>query len=219
MGTAASIEGPMNIFLLLCLALLTPSSALIQAPLHGRYAVRAVHGSDIEMIARAAPKTAVKKAVKTAPKKAAKAVPKKAVPKKAVPKPVAKKIVKKAAPKIVKKASAPKKAAPKKAATKDARKPTSRLTGSRGIINMAPAGQVKRDPKQEAYMKQRKASIKKQNAESARAKAIMAKQIGKPVSRPLFAPQKGYGLSAFKFNNPFLSAKEQARRAKSSRFY
>tara|TARA_B100000519_G_C14221566_1_gene427827 strand:- start:780 stop:1391 length:612 start_codon:yes stop_codon:yes gene_type:complete len=203
----------MNIFLLLCLALLTPSSALIQAPLHSRYAVRAVHGSDIEMIARAAPKTAVKKAVKTAPKKAAK----KAVPKKAVPKPVAKKIVK-AAPKIVKKA-APKKAAPKKAATKDARKPTSRLTGSRGIINMAPAGQVKRDPKQEAYMKQRKALIKKQNAESARAKAIMAKQIGKPVSRPLFAPQKGYGLSAFKFNNPFLSAKEQARRAKSSRFY
>ena len=155
----------------------------------------------------------MKKAVKTAPKKAAK----KAVPKKAVPKPVAKKIVK-AAPKIVKKA-APKKAAPKKAATKDARKPTSRLTGSRGIINMAPAGQVKRDPKQEAYMKQRKALIKKQNAESARAKAIMAKQIGKPVSRPLFAPQKGYGLSAFKFNNPFLSAKEQARRAKSSRFY
>ena len=57
-------------------------------------------------------------------------------------------------------------------------------TGSRGIINMAPAGQVKRDPKQEAYMKQRKALIKKQNAESASAKAIMAKQIGKPVSRP-----------------------------------
>ena len=38
----------------------------------------------------------------------------------------------------------------------------------------------------------------------------MAKQIGKPISRPLFAPQKGYGLSAFKLNNPFLSAKEQA---------
>ena len=47
----------------------------------------------------------------------------------------------------------------------------------------------------------------------------MAKQIGKPISRPLFAPQKGYGLSAFKLNNPFLSAKEQARRAKSSKFY
>ena len=47
-------------------------------------------------------------------------------------------------------------------------------SGKSKSFSLAPAGAVKRDPKQEAYMKQRKATIKRQNAESARAQGAKA---------------------------------------------
>lgn len=158
------------------------------------------------MAAKALPqKRAGVKAIKRVVKKPVKKVANKAPVKPVTKKPVAKKPVK-----PVTKNTVAKKTVPKKPVAV-AKKPVASFTGQKTA--------TAQDAKTKAYMAQRKATIKKQNAEVAAARKANAKRVGQATSRPLFNTQKGYGLAAFKFNNPFISAAEQKRRKKSDKYY